>query len=191
MDEVNQLLRAKPPTTAFGSQQQQQSDPILYTEFHGAIPLGDNRTDFTISVSDGLRRKLTATELYLLLNKDDKLNALKTKIQCEKVVAKVEVTEEDKKRYVQRIPPGFGNEWFVAVENNPDPINLLPFPIYGFEELTQRQKLQQSTIALQADVLRDFKERLSTLNNQVINSNIRYTRCKENQKRLSHRYVLI
>lgn len=113
----------------------------------------------------------------------DRANFLKGSLNCEKVVPRIEVGKEDLENYYKRPPAGFEEIWYIcrfrglalnlhvlrseALRQNPDPENLVPYPIQGFQQLIQRQKMQKSVISAQNSALNEYNNRLHTTEHEM------------------------
>jgi len=70
---------------------------------------------------------------------------------------------------------------------NPEPDNLIPYPIQGFQQLVQRRMIQESMIASHNTALSNYFQRISNFESDVIGAHNKYVKYIQTQKQLLHR----
>lgn len=197
-DALNAILRTPKPTAApmlLGSLQQQQQQqpqkPSLHIDIKSIIPLDEQHTEVVVVAKEfgGGRAQVPAIELYNELVQ--KANELRQQLCCQKVVPRVEVDPAELENYLRRPPPGFEEIWPQAIRENPDPERLIPYPIQGFQQLLQRKKQQTSLVASLQAGFDDYMNRLSHVQNEILNGRSRYAKIVQTQKQLSNRLLLV
>ncbi|KAI1731799.1 DEAD/DEAH box helicase domain-containing protein [Ditylenchus destructor] len=192
IDAVNNLLRNRPASTSMmGPAAPQRNPTAIHVEIKSIIPIGDAMTEVVIFVNESRRGIWPALELYNELMQTERANFLKGSLNCEKVVPRIEVGKEDLENYYKRPPAGFEEIWSEALRQNPDPENLVPYPIQGFQQLIQRQKMQKSVISAQNSALNEYNNRLHTTEHEMSMAHNNYTKCRQKQKQLSHRLLRV
>ncbi|KAF7637792.1 Nup54 domain-containing protein [Meloidogyne graminicola] len=139
--ELGAILRAsKQPAPMIGLMQQQQpAKPTLKVEIKSINAHDEKNTEVIVCAKES-GRIIPATDLYaeLLL----KENELRQQLLCNKIAPRIEIDPENLENYLRHPPAGYDEIWAQAIRENPDPTNLIPFPIQGFQQLYQRKKMQ-------------------------------------------------
>jgi hypothetical protein len=73
------------------------------------------------------------------------------------------------------------------VRSNPDPERFLPQPIYGFEKLAERKRMQANSKAAQSTILNEHVERLKKIESDVSRFKSHLQNNKRHNRELSHR----
>uniref|UniRef100_A0A914C196 Nucleoporin Nup54 alpha-helical domain-containing protein n=1 Tax=Acrobeloides nanus TaxID=290746 RepID=A0A914C196_9BILA len=168
------------------------SKPNVQALIQNIRPLSDNLTEISIYVIDKNVGKVCAKDLYKYLVQPDKLRMVQQQLQCEKVVPRIELTDQELKNHLKRAPPGFDETyWAQAVRENPDSSRLVPHPVRGFQQLCERQKMQRNEIELEKTVLENFRRRLNVVEKDLANSQNKFVNCKQTQKLISYRMLRI
>jgi len=93
--------------------------------------------------ANGTSRRILATELYAFLSQANCQNQM-TQLGVENMVAKTALSESQLKQFLDTPPIGVDTIlWEQAKKDNPDPKNLIPVPMMGYNELLTRLKHQQ------------------------------------------------
>uniref|UniRef100_A0A915D3G4 RNA helicase n=1 Tax=Ditylenchus dipsaci TaxID=166011 RepID=A0A915D3G4_9BILA len=185
---VSLILKVQPNQLETSQQKQKVIDAVNNVlRVHLLLPLSCSY------LGEGARSGIwTALELYNELSaQPEKVNWLKQNLDCEKIVPRVEISKEELENYLKRAPVGFDEIWPEAVRHNPDPSSLVPYPIHGFKQLVQRQKMQKSVVAAQNSALKDFINRLGQVEYEWSSAHSSYTKCRQTQKQLSHRLLRV
>jgi hypothetical protein len=103
---------------------------------------------------------------------------------------KLQVDKSEIERISKNPPPGFEELWMRALKENPDPENLVPYPIHGFSQLVQRKIVQNSVVSAQLATLNNFADRLSHYEGEILNAHNKHVKCIQMQKQLSYRFLL-
>lgn len=120
------------------------------------------------------------------------MKLLETQLKCVKIVPLVKLSNEDKDKYLNSPPDGFDpNYWCQGVRNNPKPSLFLPAPVYGFEQLLQRQKMQKVSDTLQGTAVEQIDVRRDKLDQSLGYYLSKVKVLKNSQKELSHRLFRI
>lgn len=142
------------PISNFSTQQQKQklldtlysimgSDPSLHAHFVDVRPTSDTACEVDIYVTKRESGRINAQQVYQYFDQKDKFTALQQQLKVLKIVPKVEMDESGIQKYLSHPPNGFTEvEWREAIILNPEPKNLLPYPVYGFKELSDRRHRQ-------------------------------------------------
>lgn len=159
-------------------------------------PLTNDVCEAEIYVTESEVGRISAKKVYQVFEQNVKALNDKRQIyeqmKCQAVVPRVEMTQEDIKRYLSHPPKGFTeNEWRSAILHNPDPQNLLPYPIYGYKELAERRQKQVTEGEVQRKTFAQLNERLKTATKDIQEINNLKKIFQEDAKRLRHRYVRI
>ncbi|CAD5210178.1 unnamed protein product [Bursaphelenchus xylophilus] len=155
-------------------------------------PVDDSRTEVLIHVFEKGVGKVRATHLFKFLSQPDKMKALETQLKCSQVVPLVSLSLESKEKYLNNAPDGFSPQlWLQGVRSNPHPHHFLPSPVYGFDQLLERHKMQKvSDLALQTALghADEKRERIE----KVINWDVSKVKALSNtHKELSHRLLRV
>ncbi|XP_055334721.1 nuclear pore complex protein Nup54-like [Paramacrobiotus metropolitanus] len=126
--------------------------PNVQVEIDGVAPLPDNKCELLFHVlerqNDGNIRRTPASELFSFLMQPAQRAHLQSML-VEDVQAKVAHTKEMEKQYLEKVPPGLSSYmWYQAQKDNPDPENLFPVPIVGFNEMYDQLKKEHALAAL-------------------------------------------
>jgi nuclear pore complex protein Nup54 len=199
----NQPASAQPSTggNLFGPTQpatQSSGNPITPNpDIHAHIinirPLTEQLCEVELFVTKVGSGKINAKQLYAYLDHPDRTKIKQEKLpQCEKIVPRVEMSQEDIKRYLSSPPKGFSeSEWRQAIIDNPDQQNLLPYPIYGYKELDDRRQRQLKERDVQRKSLQSLNDRLKTATQDIQQINGLKKIFHEDAKRLRHRILRI
>lgn len=76
---------------------------------------------------------------------------------------------------------------FQGVRSNPDSARFIPQPIYGFEKLGERKRMQGVTNAVQSTVLNEHVERLKKLESDISRFKSHLQTNKRHGRELFHR----
>jgi len=186
IDVINSILQPKPSIM----QTTTNPAPNFHIEIKSVIPVGEQLQLIICAKGQGVKYGLIpATELYNELMQQDRLSELKKNLHCEKVVPRVEINRTELENYLKRPPPGFEEIWMQAIKENPDPENLVPYPIQGFQQLVQRRSMQISMLSSHNDALTVCTRRLSSFEGEVISAHNKYVKYIQAQKQLSHRLL--
>ncbi|CAD5206909.1 unnamed protein product [Bursaphelenchus okinawaensis] len=155
-------------------------------------PVDNAQTEVLIHVFEKGMGKVRATHLFKFLSQPDKMKALETQLKCTKIVPLVSLSSDSKEKYLNNAPDGFSPQlWLQGVRSNPHPNNFLPAPVYGFDQLLERHKMQKvSDTALQTS-LGHADEKRENLE-KAINWDVSKVKALANaHKELSHRLLRI
>ncbi|CAJ0562561.1 unnamed protein product, partial [Mesorhabditis spiculigera] len=171
------------PITDFASESQKQNLEDALFRFFGAKPeikphieaykvLPENCTEVTFYITQKGKGRITSIELCQYLNQNDQKNQLvqQMKVDPERIVSKCRMNQQQMIEYLRDLPLGLDQIiWNQAIKSNPDPENLIPVPVRGFDALTQRHENQFAEIAMQNKVLEALGQR-STRNEAAMSS---------------------
>ena len=117
--------------------------------------------------NDGNVRKVPAAELHaFFLQPQQKANL--QAMMVEDVQAKLNLTKEMEKQYLEKVPPGLSSYmWYQAQKDNPDADNLLPVPVVGFEEMYSLLKKEDALATLSKDVCQQIGADVKRLEKKV------------------------
>ncbi|KAI6195286.1 Nup54 domain-containing protein [Aphelenchoides besseyi] len=134
--------------------------------------------------------RIPALTLFKYLSQPDKMRLLEQQLACMKIVPLVELNKSDKEKFLNTPPVGFDVAfWRQCVRVNPDPEGCLPHPIYGFQQLLDRQQMQQITDVIQKTVMDENMERLKRVEDEIAQCKSHLQSSKRVQKELSHRLL--
>ncbi|ODM91325.1 DBH-like monooxygenase protein 1 [Orchesella cincta] len=106
------------------------------------------------------------------------------------VSAKVKPGGEQLKAYLETPPPGMDvRVWKKAQEDNPDPENMIPFPLIGAEALKKRLDAQKKESAQHQQRLKVIGEEVASLANRHVNMNAELQQMRRRFTTLSHRIL--
>nr|CAD2189384.1 unnamed protein product [Meloidogyne enterolobii] len=189
--DLGAILRAsKQPAPMLGliQQQQQPAKPSLRVELKSINALDEQNTEVVILAKES-GRIIPALDLYNELMQ--KANELQQQLLCKKIAPRVEIDPANLENYLRRPPAGYEEIWLQAIRENPDPANLIPYPIQGFRELSQRKKMQTSLVqSLHAEVDDNFN-RLNGFHRNIIEAKNKYIQIIQKQKSLSNRLLQV
>uniref|UniRef100_A0A914KTT0 Nucleoporin Nup54 alpha-helical domain-containing protein n=2 Tax=Meloidogyne TaxID=189290 RepID=A0A914KTT0_MELIC len=189
--DLGAILRAsKQPAPMLGliQQQQQPAKPSLRVEIKSINAHDEQNTEVVILAKES-GRIIPALDLYNELMQ--KANELQQQLLCKKIAPRVEIDPANLENYLRRPPAGYEEIWLQAIRENPDPANLIPYPIQGFRELSQRKKMQTSLVqSLHAEVDDNFN-RLNGFHRNIIEAKNKYIQIIQKQKSLSNRLLQV
>uniref|UniRef100_A0A914MQ43 Nucleoporin Nup54 alpha-helical domain-containing protein n=1 Tax=Meloidogyne incognita TaxID=6306 RepID=A0A914MQ43_MELIC len=189
--DLGAILRAsKQPAPMLGliQQQQQPAKPSLRVEIKSINAHDEQNTEVVILAKEA-GRIIPALDLYNELMQ--KANELQQQLLCKKIAPRVEIDPANLENYLRRPPAGYEEIWLQAIRENPDSANLIPFPIQGFRELSQRKKMQTSLVqSLHAEVDDNFN-RLNGFHRNIIEAKNKYIQIIQKQKSLSNRLLQV
>uniref|UniRef100_A0A914NM65 Nucleoporin Nup54 alpha-helical domain-containing protein n=1 Tax=Meloidogyne incognita TaxID=6306 RepID=A0A914NM65_MELIC len=189
--DLGAILRSsKQPAPMLGliQQQQQPVKPSLRVEIKSINAHDEQNTEVVILAKES-GRIIPALDLYNELMQ--KANELQQQLLCKKIAPRVEIDPANLENYLRRPPAGYEEIWLQAIRENPDPVNLIPYPIQGFRELSQRKKMQTSLVqSLHAEVDDNFN-RLNGFHRNIIEAKNKYIQIIQKQKSLSNRLLQV
>lgn len=159
-------------------------------------------TAVTITAYEQSKGRVSATTLFKFLNQPDKLSALQMRLQCKKIFPLVTSSKADREKFLNTPPGGFDpNLWrqvsnlkysinilhFQGVRSNPDPERFLPQPIYGFDKVAERKRMQVNSKAAHATILNEYVERLKKIEGDVSRFKSHLQNNKRQNRELFHR----
>uniref|UniRef100_A0A0N5C406 Nup54 domain-containing protein n=1 Tax=Strongyloides papillosus TaxID=174720 RepID=A0A0N5C406_STREA len=168
------------------------SKPTVHAHLENVRPLTDELIEVLFYVHDKAKGRVSAKEVAQFFNQTAQFQQLQNQLQCVKVTPRTQLSEQELLNYLKQPPVGFDLIfWEQCVKENPDPKNFVPYPIRGFEQLRERQKLQQAEIELQENVISDLRGRLHTVQSDMSVLQNEYVSIKQTKKQLSHRLLRI
>lgn len=151
-------------------------------------PVDANRTQVLIHVFEKGVGRVGASHLFKFLSQADKMKLLEQQLKCARVIPLTEFNKEALEKYNNTPPEGFDlNYWLQGVRRNPRPEQLLATPVYGFEQLMERQKQQKSAMAVQQQTLESCESKREQLDRSVGWYVGRLKACQNAHKQLGHR----
>ncbi|XP_077983788.1 nucleoporin p54-like [Glandiceps talaboti] len=171
------------------------SRPTLSVCVEGVKALPDNKTEVLVYVQErlpiGASKRVTATDLYNVLNQATLKSQLESLGVCSMVV-KTELTEAQLKQYYENPPAGYDPRlWRQAKLDNPDPESLIPVPMVGFSELNSRFKHQEYQNKQHQGRLNIISEDICTLQRNQATIHGKLAEYKRRHAELSHRILQI
>ncbi|KAL7071361.1 hypothetical protein ACQ4LE_009261 [Meloidogyne hapla] len=190
--DLGAILRtSKQPAPMLGLMQQQQQQPAkpsLRVEIKSINALDEQNTEVVILAKES-GRIIPALDLYNELMQ--KANELQQQLLCSKIAPRVEIDPANLENHLRRPPPGYEEIWLQAIRENPDPANLIPYPIQGFRQLSQRKKMQTSLVqSLHTEVDGHFT-RLNEFHRTIIEAKNKYIQILQKQKSISNRLLQV
>ncbi|OQV21659.1 Nuclear pore complex protein Nup54 [Hypsibius exemplaris] len=145
--------------------------PNVQVEVDGVNPLPNNKSELMLHVlerlNDGNVRKVPASELHSFLLQPTQKAHLQAML-VEDVQAKLNLTKDMEKQYLEKVPPGLSSYmWFQAQRDNPDPENLLPMPVVGFEAMYASLKKEVELATMSKNVCQQVGADVKQLEKKV------------------------
>jgi len=161
----------------------------------GLRSLPGDRSEIVIYVverqSNGSSRRILATELYAFFSQQN-IKAQLTQLGVENMVAKTTLSESQLKQFLDTPPLGIDAIlWEQAKKDNPDPKNLIPVPIMGFNELLTRLKHQQYQNTQHKRRLEILNEEISKLQSCQSTTIAKLAQYKRKHLELAHRTLQV
>ena len=148
------------------------------------------RSEVIIHAYERGRGRLGAMQLYRYLTMSDKMRALESQLMCQKVVPVVALSAVDKAKFLNTTPATFHPAlWRQYVRANPDPALFLPQPIYGYEQLAERARMQHTSDKVQRTIIDQNVERLKRVQSELADVRAHLQSSKRSQKEYSYRCV--
>jgi nuclear pore complex protein Nup54 len=117
--------------------------------------------------NDGNVRRISAVDLHAFLVQPQQKANLQA-MSVEDVQAKLSLTKDMEKQYLEKVPPGLSSYmWYQAQRDNPDPENLLPVPLVGFEEMYLLLKKEEALATLSKDTCQQVGADVKKLERKV------------------------
>uniref|UniRef100_A0A914WQ14 Nucleoporin Nup54 alpha-helical domain-containing protein n=1 Tax=Plectus sambesii TaxID=2011161 RepID=A0A914WQ14_9BILA len=173
------------------------SKPTLHAHIDSVKPFPENTCELVVFVTEtnqqtGAKKRVSAGELAQFFNQATQKQMLQSQLNVDRVIPRVALDDAALKAYLDCPPIGFDPLlWQQARQDNPDPRGLIPWPIRGFAQLRDRQKLQTQEGELQQLYLRELNDRISALAASASNLDARNAQLKANQNILSHRLLKV
>ncbi|CEF64643.1 Nucleoporin p54 [Strongyloides ratti] len=198
---VGMVMKTSPSNVATKEQRQKVIDalfvilgskPTVHAHVENVKPLTDDLVEFLFYVYDKAKGRVSAKDVAQFFNQTAQFQQLQNQLQCVKITPRTQVSEQELMNYLKQPPIGYDLIfWKQCVKENPDPKNFIPYPIRGFEQLRERQKLQIAEINLQENLINDLRERLHTVQSDMSVLQNEYISIKQTKKQLSHRLLRI
>uniref|UniRef100_A0A0K0E9R1 Nup54 domain-containing protein n=1 Tax=Strongyloides stercoralis TaxID=6248 RepID=A0A0K0E9R1_STRER len=168
------------------------SKPTVHAHLENVKPLTDDSVEFLFYVYDKAKGRVSAKEVAQFFNQTTQFQQLQNQLQCVTITPRTQVSEQELINYLKQPPVGYDLIfWEQCVKENPDQKNFIPYPIRGFEQLRERQKLQIAEISLQENLINDLRDRLHTVQSDMSVLQNEYVSIKQTKKQLSHRLLRI
>jgi len=144
------------------------SDPSLHAHVVDVRPVTDKACEVDIYVTKRELGRIGAKQLFQYFDQRDKKTGLEQQLKVLKVVPKIEMDETYIQQYLNYPPTGFTElEWKEAIVLNPEPKKLLPYPVYGFKDLSERRQRQLVESELQRKSFDDLVARRKVVNQEL------------------------
>ena len=144
------------------------SDPSLHAHVVDVRPVTDKTCEVDIYVTKRELGRIGAKQLFQYFDQRDKKTALEQQLKVLKIVPKIEMDETYIQQYLNYPPTGFTElEWKEAIILNPEPKKLLPYPVYGFKDLSERRQRQLVESEIQRKSFDDLVARRKVVNQEL------------------------
>lgn len=172
------------------------SKPNIMVCVEGVKPLADDRTEMVIYIQDrqltGLTSRILASDANQFLNQDAIKNQLINQLSICNVFAKVSMTPDQLKLYLNTPPAGIDSRiWEQAKLDNPNPDKLVPVPMVGFAEIHSRLKRNEQEAELHQLAQDMIASDIVQLQNNLTNMVAKAEQAKRRQTELSHRLLKV
>lgn len=172
------------------------SRPNIMVCVEGVKPLADDRTEMVIYIQDrqvtGLTNRILASDANQFLNHDAIKNQLINQLSICNVFAKVSMTPDQLKLYLNTPPAGIDSRiWEQAKLDNPNPDKLVPVPMVGFAEIHSRLKRNEQEAELHQLAQDIIASDIVQLQNNLTNMVAKAEQAKRRQTELSHRLLQV
>ena len=140
---------------------------------------------------DGNKNRISARQVVAFFSTNEMTNKLRN-MGVQELHPCLRPSESAIKAYLEKTPQGFdSNVWSQAVKNNPNPKELVPVPILGFQALRARALAQKSQSEQHESRLRLIGNEIANLHQSQTNIVSKFEQAKRKQLELNHRILKV
>ncbi|CAL8115257.1 unnamed protein product [Orchesella dallaii] len=179
-------------STFINTLQNMIAKPNIFFKITGSKAVNEEMTVIILTADDkqSLRRVL-ATDLAAALVQPQ-LKPQLDNLGIVDVCAKVKPSPEQLKAYLENPPAGVDPRvWKKAQEDNPDPANMIPFPLIGPAALKQRLDVQVKESQQHQERLKLISDEVSNLTNRHANISAELIQMRRRSTVMSHRIISV
>lgn len=168
--------------------------PNIRVEVDSVKPTKPSSCEVTIYATEenqGVKRRIPASELSAFLNQPNIRQTLISNLAVETVAPKIKMDAEQLRSWLMAPPQGVVDPliWAQAVADNPNPSELIPYPILGFQHLRERRNMQVEEGKIQKQVLQQLSDKVGRVERDAVQLETKLTRAKQRQAQLSNRLL--
>ena len=150
-----------------------------------------NLSEIRFYLLDGSKNRISAKLVIAFFSTNDMTNKLRN-MGVQELHPCLRPSEAAVKAYLEKTPQGFdSNVWSQAVRNNPNPKDLVPVPILGFQALRARALAQKSQSEQHESRLKLIGNEITNLQLSQTNIVSKFEQAKRKQLELNHRILKV
>ena len=166
----------------------QNVNPVIDT-IYGIIDT--KLSEIRFYLLDGNKNRISSRQVVAFLSTNDMTNKLRN-MGVQELHPCLRPSQSSIKAYLEKTPQGFdSNVWSQAVKNNPNPKELVPVPVLGFQALKARALAQKSQTEQHESRLKLIGNEIATLQQSQTNIVSKFEQAKRKQFELNHRILKV